>query len=195
MAGMGLAAVTTLAVALVASAGAAPVAKKHGPPVRGCATRAEGDGPLGLHDKANLRIGPVLFYGLRRAATEPLEHVRGRDSTLKAGIAVRAGPPVSIRIPRSARRDIALQYAVRRDGSFPDVKHVADGQSLVLIKACPPSTRRFTDGRAIGPWTGFAGGFVVRAPGCYPIEVARQGKPFKRRLVGFGERCRAAQKS
>lgn len=188
---MGLTAVTTMAVAFVASAGAAPADL----PVRGCASRAEGMGPLGIHQKANLHVGPVVFYGLRRAATQPLEHVRGHYPTLKSAIAVRAGAPVVIRVPPEARGDVALEYWVKPDGGFPDVKHVADGQSEVLVKPCPPNTRRFSGPGRVGSWTAYAGGFVLRAPGCYPIEVARQGKPFKRRLVGFGRRCAPAQKS
>ena len=73
MSGMRIAAATTLAVALVTGAGSA--AGKRDLPVRDCATRAEADGPSGVHGKANLRIGPVVFFGLRHAATEPLEHV------------------------------------------------------------------------------------------------------------------------
>jgi hypothetical protein len=63
----------------------------------------------------------------------------------------------------------------------------------VRVTPCPPDTRRFTDGRRLGRWTFYPGGFVVRAAGCYAIEVARRGKPFVSRRVGFGKRC--AQKS
>jgi hypothetical protein len=177
----------TLALAAIAAVPAGGVAERPDG-VRGCATRAEVTGPLHLRNKANVRIGPVVFYGLAKPVR--LDRIRGRDRSLKSGIAVRAGRPVLLRIPPEARTDIALEYAVRRDGSFPDVRHVADGQALVRVSACPPDTRRFTDGRRIGPWTGFAGGFVMRAAGCYPIEVARAGKPFKRRVIRFGrKRC------
>jgi hypothetical protein len=66
---------------------------------------------------------------------------------------------------------------------------VEEGQSLVLVKPCPPSTRRFFGSGHVGLWTAFSGGFIVRTPGCYPIEVARRGKPFARRLVALGRRC------
>jgi hypothetical protein len=176
----------TLALAAIAAAPAGG-ASEVPDGVRGCATRAEGTGPLHLRDETNLRIGPVVFYALARPTR--LERIRGRDPSLKSGIAVRSGGPVLLRIPPRARADVALNYAARPDGSSRDVRRVADGQTLVRVTPCPPGTRRFTDGRRIGPWTGFAGGFVVRAAGCYPIEVARAGEPFKRRVVGFGRRC------
>jgi hypothetical protein len=186
MGGMTLGGVA-IAVALLSSSATSAADRERPDGVRACATRGEVIGPLHIKDSHNLRIGPVVFFGL---GTPPkLNHYRGRDPSLKVGIAVRTGAPVLLRIPREARRDIAFEYAVRRNGSFPHVNFVGDGQHLVRIEPCPPSTRRFSDGRPIGNWTAFPGGFVMRAAGCYPIEVARRGKPFTRRRIGFGKSC------
>jgi hypothetical protein len=66
---------------------------------------------------------------------------------------------------------------------------VREGQALVRLIPCDPATRRFSDGGRIGPWTAFPGGFVLKRPGCYPIEVARQGGSFQRRRVAFAKPC------
>jgi hypothetical protein len=159
---------------------------------RGCRARIEsGSQPGGLRidRRRDLRIGPVVFFGLRRPEHQMISGGRGRDPGAKIPIAVRAGKPVVLRIPPEARQDIALNYAVDRDGSGNDVRRVSDGQYRVRVTPCPPRTRRFSGPGRVGRWTAFSGGFVFRAKGCYPIEVARAGKPFKRRLVAFGAPC------
>jgi hypothetical protein len=174
--------------ALVTAAAAGPGAAERPDGARRCANRAEAPGArLDVSGKDNVRAGPVVFFSLARP-TE-LERTRGQDPSLKVGIAVHAGPPVLLRIPRKARRRIALEYAVDRNGNFPEVRRVEDGQSLVRVTPCDPDTRRFSDGRRVGPWTAFPGGFVVKRAGCYPIEVGRRGKPFKRLRAGIGARC------
>jgi hypothetical protein len=158
--------------------------------VRRCRNRIEGGGPIQIDaKKRDVRIGRVVFFGLRRAATDRLESYRGRDYLIKSAIAVRAGKPVFLRIPPEARDHITLDYATKRNGAFFDVRRVADGQFVVRVNPCPPATRQFTNGRPIGRWTAFSGGFVFNARGCYPIEASRPGGGYARRLVGFGKRC------
>jgi hypothetical protein len=151
--------------------------------VRSCHARVEGGGGVTIRPQRDIRIGPVVFFGLRHPERQAVLGTHGRDAGFKIPIAVRAGRPVRLRIPPEVRGDLAFNYGAR------NAAVIADGQSLVLVRPCPPRTRRFTNGRPIGRWTAFSGGFIVRTPGCYPIEVARRGKPFTRRLVALGERC------
>jgi hypothetical protein len=151
--------------------------------VRRCSERVEGGVGVTISPRRDIRIGPVVFFGLRRPGRQMVPGTHGRDPGYKIPIAVRAGRAVLLRIPPEARADVALNYAARNAGV------IADGQWLVLVKPCPPRTRRFTNGKPIGRWTAFSGGLIVRTPGCYPIEVARRGKPFTRRLVALGRRC------
>jgi hypothetical protein len=148
--------------------------------VRPCDARVEGGDGVTISPKRDVRIGPVVFFGLRHPERQRVLGTHGRDPGYKIPIAVRAGRPVLLRVQS---HELAFNYATR------NVDRVEEGQSLVLVKPCPPSTRKFTDGRPIGRWTAFSGGFIVRTPGCYPIEVARRGKPFVRRSVALGKRC------
>jgi hypothetical protein len=156
---------------------------------RRCRTRIEAPGQVTFNRRRDLRAGPVVFFALRGAATDPPQPRRGGHYSRKSAIAVRAGGPVLLRIPPRARRDIALVYASERDGTLPNVERVADGQSLVRVHPCPPSTPRFSGSGRVGRWTAFNGGFVYREPGCYPVQVARRGRPYVTRRVGLGERC------
>lgn len=49
--------------------------------------------------------------------------------------------------------------------------------------------RRFSDGRRIGQWTRFSGGFVFRELDCYEIEVSGFGKEYLRKRIALGQRC------
>src|SRR4051794_3553096 len=151
--------------------------------VRPCSARAEGAGGMTISPERDIRIGPVVFFGLRHPERQSFPGTHGRDPGSKIPIAVRAGAPVLLRVPSGARGSLGLNYATR------SVARLERAQSLVQVEPCSPATRRFTDGRPIGRWTGFSGGLVVRAPGCYPLEVARHGKPFVRRRVALGKRC------
>jgi hypothetical protein len=175
-----------LAALAAAPAGGAPDTEW----VRPCPTHIEGPGKLTIDDERDLRVGPVVWFGLASGprVTRPYE-TPGRDPSVKSAIAVRAGGPVLLRIPPEARGAISMVYGAERDGTTPNVRRVSEGQVLVRVKPCAPSRRRFSDGRPIGPWTAFSGGFVMKKAGCYPVEVARRGKPFKRRMLGFGKRC------
>jgi hypothetical protein len=188
MGGMHSLLVQLLALA-VAAGGAHASERPDG--TRGCRARIEaGGGGIEVDRRRDLRVGPVVFFGLRKPRHQFVSATPRSDPAVKAAIAVRAGGPVLLRIPRAARRDLALNYAVERDGTPFNVRRVSDGQSLVRVTPCRPSTPRFSGGGRVGRWTAFSGGFVMRARGCFPVEVARAGKPFVRRRIAFGATCR-----
>jgi hypothetical protein len=184
---MGFVSGIALAVAAVAAAPAGGDATTEW--VRPCPTHIEGPGQLTIDKARDVRVGPVVWFGLANPRTSRPGKFRGSDPSVKSAIAVRAGGPVLLRIPSEARGEISMVYGAERDGTLPNVERVGEGQWLVRVTPCRPSRRRFSDGRRIGPWTAFNGGFVMRAAGCYPIEVARRGEPFRRRTLGFGKRC------
>jgi hypothetical protein len=190
---MACAGVVPLLVVLTALACMPASAVPAGPDgVRRCGARIETPGPTVIRPRHDIRVGPVVWFALRHPERQIVASP-GPDLLAKVAIAVRAGKPALIRIPRSARRDIALTYAADADGNTPSVRRVADGQVLVRVEPCPPGTRRFSDGGRVGPWTTFSGGFVLRRRGCYPLEVARVGGRYLRKRVSFGKRCRSPQ--
>lgn len=68
-----------------------------------------------------------------------------------------------------------------------------DGQRVVRFHACSADTRRFTDGKPLGPWTGYPGGFLIDRPGCATLTISARGAPTVRRRVALGvavARCR-----
>jgi hypothetical protein len=156
--------------------------------VRRCSARIEAEGRTVIDPRQDVRVGPVVWFSLRHPERQIVDG-HGPDLYAKVAIAVRAGKPVLIRIPRSVRREIALDYAADADGNTASVRRVADGQSLVRVEPCPQNTRRFSDGGRVGPWTTFSGGFVFRRRGCYPLEVARAGGRYQRRRVSLGKPC------
>ncbi len=107
------------------------------------------------------------------------------DGTLKISVVVLSGAPVTVRITPLGRTRARLDFDMaqwRRDG-----RRVAngDGQRAVRFHACPPGTRRFTDG-TLDPWTGYPVGFLVGRPGCARLTVAAAGMRTVRRRVALG---------
>jgi hypothetical protein len=102
-------------------------------------------------------------------------------------VIIRAGSPVVVRIAERDRRYVALDFAVNR-GDVRD-RVAEDGQSSVRFHACPPDTKRFTDGKPIGEWTFYPGGLIVERRRCVTFEFLEQGKPTVRRRLGIGRRC------
>ena len=75
------------------------------PPVRGCATRAEGGTPPKLTSRpGDVVLGPVALSGLKRVASaRGFEHYRsGRVYLLKAGAVVRAGVRATLAVGAGA---------------------------------------------------------------------------------------------
>ena len=73
---------------------------------------------------------------------------------------MRAGKPVVLSVPERYRSRLFLHYS-RTD----------QGEPVVRIEPCPPSTRAFSYAGRVGPVTGFSGGFELTHPGCYPLDV------------------------
>jgi hypothetical protein len=154
------------------------------PPLRDCASRVEGGRPLSELPRpaGEVAVGPLTFAGLGRVASRAgLEHQRDRRGYgIKAGVGVPAGVSATLSIGRRARGWAALTYAPRRP----------DGVAAVRLRACAADEPAFSYDGPVGPTTGFSGGFVVRHPGCVPLEVRVAGRPVVRARVPFGTgRC------
>jgi hypothetical protein len=172
-------------LAATAALAAAPV------PERSCPTHVEGPKPGLVRHASDLSTRDVVFHGLRGWETRRPSPVRGGDAVVKAGIGVRAGRPVTVRIARGDRDAVALDYDIeawRRED--PPRVAAGDGQPAIRFRPCVPDTKRFSDGRPIGQWTGWNGGFIVAEPRCVTLEIRRAGaQRWTRRRAGLGEEC------
>lgn len=198
--GCGVVQIVRLALLLVVMVGVVvaaappwnPAAIDDAPFDRTCATRAEGsaNGAGPPYSGQDVRFGRLLFLGLDRHGWRLRRFVQG---TLKIPVVVGEGPPVTVQITPLGRTRARLDFDMgqwRREG-----RRVADGdgQRAVRFHACPASTRRFSDGKALGPWTGYVGGFLVDRPGCARITATAKGTRPVRRRIALGvpvSRCR-----
>lgn len=156
------------------------------PPLRGCATRAEGGGPEdGRRRPGEVEIGPLRFNGLAELANRRrLDFDRvARVYRVKVGIGVPAGAGATLSIGANARGWAALAYAPAPPGV--EAHHPA-GQPAVRFRACAAEEPAFSHDGPVGPVTGFSGGFILTRPGCVPLEVAVPGRPLVRARVPFG---------
>jgi hypothetical protein len=160
------------------------------PPLRDCATRAEGGAPPDTETHpGDVVVGPFTFLRLDRVASRRgLEHYRSRRGyQIKAGVAVAAGARATLAIGRRARGWAALVYAPRRPGE-PERRDAA-----VRFQACAADEPAFSYDGPVGPVTGFSGGFILQRRGCVPLEARVPGRPTVRIVVPFGvRRCQAA---
>ncbi len=153
------------------------------PPLRGCADHVEGGKPSDTAPTpGELAIGPLRFAGLAREASRRVFAVNraGDVYRVKAGVGVPAGMRATLTIGRSARRWAALSYAPRVPGEPP-----REG-AAVRFQACAADHPAFSYDGPVGPITGFSGGFVLKRPGCLPLEVRVAGQPVVRARVPFG---------
>jgi hypothetical protein len=154
-----------------------------GPPpfTRTCDTRAEGPQPDAGPGAGSVRLGRLYF--LSRGVRELPPGHRGSDPTVKLPVAIATGRPVTVRVPRAARArlDFDHEASARR-------RRVAtgDGQRAVRFEACPPDTRRFSDGRPLGRWTFYPGGFLVARPGCVRVTARGPGMDTARARLALG---------
>ena len=142
---------------------------------RVCETHAEGADPddVALPDsRRDIVAGRVSIVGGNRLSG------RRRRSRLDSEDA--GGHP-----SRRARRHPRSRRSRRLDSN-----RSWDGQSSVRFHACPPDTKRFSDGKPFGEWTGYPGGLIVERRRCVTLEFLEAGKPTVRRRVGIGRRCR-----
>jgi hypothetical protein len=163
--------------------------------VVGCAEHVEAGGPepskeaIRAARRSSLIVGAVTLWGLRHARDHAFGPGGPRgDEGWKAALSVRGYRPVTVRVAARDRGWVALDY-VRRPAD-PRARHVADADSAVRFEPCPPGTRTFDDRRALGPQTGWAGGFLVARRGCATLLVRRAGAQRSTPVrVGFGVRC------
>ena len=170
---------------------ARPPLRRRGRPLRGCGSRAEGGRPPAAASRpGDVVVGPVALSGLKRVASaRGFEHYRSGDVYLiKAGAVVRAGVRATLVVGASARERAALTFATR------SLRAVSDGHPAVTFEACDADEPAFSYEGKVGIVTGFAGGFIVRRPGCVPLEVRVAGRRTARANVPFGVgRCPAAR--
>ena len=189
----GAGAAALLAVAALGPGGAsAPSAGADRLPVRSCKERAEGGKPLPFRaGPDDVRIGPMIFVALERAARMRPEELRpfpnGRLPGVKAGARVKAGRVVTLSIAPADRSYARVNYdmASRSAG-----KRLDESPAAVKIRACPRDQPAFSYDGPLGPTTGFSGGFVLAGDGvgrCVTVEVRVKGSSrVHRRAVSFG---------
>jgi hypothetical protein len=177
------------AVIATAAAGDAPSADFD----RVCKTHAEGAEPDDValpNPRTDIVAGRVSIAGARVTAQRLSDRkptYNPRAWILKTPVIIRAGSPVVVRVAERDRRYVALDFDVehgKRD------RVAEDGQSSVRFHACPPDTKRFSDGKPLGEWTGYPGGLIVERRRCVTFEFLEEGQPTVRRRLGIGRRCR-----
>lgn len=159
--------------------------------LRDCASRIEGS-QLEFRPKSDVRLGPVVFYGLRNATHQaPSEFTteRGLSPAWKAVTEVTANTRATLTIPQAEQSGVALLYANFGKGEGRGWR-LTDGSSAVRFEGCPAGEPRFSRRRAtVGPRTQFNGGFIIGKAGCYEVEVRVVGRDRTlRRTIGFGTR-------
>ena len=163
---------------------------KPPPPLRGCAEHVEGGKPSTLAPfPAQVAIGPLRFAGLARVASSRAFAINrtGRLYGVKSGVGVPAGVRATLSVARSARSWAALDYTPSEPG-----KPRREPGAAVRFEACAADHPAFSYDGPVGPITGFSGGFVLKRPGCVPLEVRVAGRPTVRARVPFGVgRCRS----
>jgi hypothetical protein len=161
---------------------------------RVCETHAEGAEPddVALPDpRTDVVAGRVSIASARAAARrlprrKPTHNPRAW--ILKTPVVIRAGAPVVVRVAERDRPYVAFDFDGK--GGAERDRVAEDGQSSVRFHACPPDTKRFSDGKPLGEWTGYPGGLIVERRRCVTFEFLEDGKPTVRRRLGIGRRCR-----
>ena len=150
-----------------------------------CDQHVEGRAPTPEERRAavrqSVRAHGVTFWGLRNARTHTFDGRRW-NRVYKAGLGVRAGKPMRIRVAARDRAWLKLDYDRTRE---PYV-----GSHELRAIPCAPDTPRFSDDGVVGNETGWAGGFIVERNGCATLLLRREGeRRWTRVRVAFGRRC------
>lgn len=177
-----------------ATAGAPAAEEAGGFPTSSCRHRVEGSGSFRFRPRSDIRVGKrLIFWGLRRAqkASAAQRPDESFDYGFKTAVAVRAGESVILSVPPEARGRFALEYAWRPGQR--QARTVGEADEATMLDPCPRNQRRFSDGKPLGPWTGWAGGLKFKEPGCYPLDIqfeGQLGRPY-RLVIAFAtsRRC------
>jgi hypothetical protein len=140
--------------------------------------------------EGDIRIGPVIFSALGRAATlrgDQLRPINGRVPVVKSGVRVRAGRVVTVGVAPADRAYARPDYVLGSSGLWKDLAQVP---TAVKIRACRRDQPAFSYDGPVGESTGFSGGFVLAGDGvgrCVTVEVRVKGSSrIYRRAVSFG---------
>ena len=186
-----LAAATVLAAIGVASFAAEPSKRKEVtvlPAIRGCSGSSIAQFPGAFGDSRNFRVGPTVIVGGAEVGGMKPSQVRlvGRDG-FKMPFLLRAGRRVTLRIRPAGRRNVRLDYGVRRDAR----PHLGTLPYEITFIACSRGQRGNSDvdGKPVTFWSG---GFVFRdVPVCVPLEFVIDAETPVRRVLSLADRrCR-----
>ncbi len=148
-------------------------------PSVGCSEHSEPSLPEPPAPPNFIVAGPVGFGaggGGYRAET------RDGMVSLKAGIVVEAGTPVTLRVETRGAR---IVYRRAKHG----VKRWQDADRVIRVAPCDPDTKTFSGDGTVGDRTGYSGGLVTDRKKCVRIRVSRDGESWVAR-VPVGRRCR-----
>jgi hypothetical protein len=118
--------------------------------------------------QTNVVAGPLWFTGLRTYAQALPSAQPDGWYFAKTPTALRTGHTAVVRIDVRDRGWARLEYGR------------LDKVGAVTFSSCP---------RAGGVWTGWAGGFIVKRPGCVHFSVSVDGAPARKLKVALGQAC------
>jgi len=145
--------------------------------VRTCETAAHGTNPAFEHLDSTRPAAAIAFVNppipehIDPSYYEPLGN--GRYRPIKVLVGVAAGSTVTVTVPESARRHVALLYDSPRVESTDGRYSLSDGEVEVTFEGCDD------------PDTGFPGSFLVAGPRCVELEL-RLGDDVERIMLAFG---------
>jgi hypothetical protein len=160
---------------------------------RVCATHAEGAEPDDValpNPRTDVIAGRVSLVFARVSARELPKRrpaFNPRAWIVKLPVVIRAGAPVVVRVAARDRPYVAFDFGT--EGHAGNDRVAEDGQSGVRFHPCPPDTKRFSDGKPLGEWTGYPGALIVERRRCVTFEFLEPGRPTVHRTLGIGRRC------
>jgi hypothetical protein len=177
---------------VASSSSRAVVGNGHAPAevfVRECGTDVWGDlGPRKRWQRRSIIVGPFAFVWIRDAAQAPAgtRAYQARQVAFKILAVIKRGHEVTVTVPTSQRRHVALSYDPSKWGRYPSV---ANGERMVIFQACE------REGVGSSSWrraTQFNGAISVPRPHCALLDVrVGDGGPIRRIKAAFGRQtCR-----
>ena len=138
--------------------------------------------------RSGMRVGPLVFVGVPRPHEDRSDFAprHGGYQSQKVLVLIEQGAVVTVVIPPSARKHVALLYDPAAFSDQPNLR-LSDGESAVTFMACPKGQAPV--GPPHGP-TQFNGGLIVAGPRCVPVDVAVGEASPRRVVISFGAgRC------